>query len=62
MGIKNSENETEAWPKNGAQELLHGLLIHQDNLGDIGTDLVNIFLAAGIEPDCSNSPCMHSQE
>jgi len=62
MNIRNSENEAEASPPNGAQELLHGLLIHQDNLGDIGTDLVNIFLAAGIEPDCSNSPCKHSQE
>jgi len=46
----------------GAQDLLHGLLMHQDDLGDVGSDLVNIFLAAGIEPDCSNPPCKQTPD
>lgn len=55
------ETDTEIHPA-GAQDLLHGLLMHQDDLGEVGTDLVNIFLAAGIEPDCTNPPCKQSPE
>ena len=60
--MSNGDFEIDTEDHLGAQDLLHGLLMHQDDLGDVGTDLVNIFLAAGIEPDCANPPCKQSPE
>ena len=43
-----------------AEDLLHGLLINQANLGQIGADLVSLLVVAGVEPNCSKPPCKHS--
>jgi hypothetical protein len=55
--MSNGDFEIDTEDHLGAQDLLHGLLMHQDDLGKVGTDLVNIFIAAGVEPDCTNPPC-----